>query len=314
MKKVLYVVLIVVLLIFAGIYIFIPKNLKISSAIIYKANREGVFHFLVADSNWAKWWPGEILDDDNGKKVFAYSGHDYRIQKLRYHALELSITQSKKSYNSLLKVMSFKTDSVGIEIDATVNTGNDPLSRVLGYSQAKKIKKSFDGMLVALRDRTSTVKDLYGYDIKNEKVQMQFLLSTNKVFPHYPTTEDIYSLVGIIREHISKTDGKEEFFPMLNIESKDSTNYFVRVGVPVNKKLPGGENVALMQMVKDGNILVTEVKGDPKTINKAIKQVEKYISDYQRSIIAIPFQSLETDRSKEPDSSKWITKIYYPVV
>lgn len=169
-------------------------------------------------------------------------------------------------------------------------------------------------MLVALRDRTGTVKDLYGYDIKNEKVQMQFLLSTNKVFPHYPTTEDIYSLVSIIRDHISKTDGKEEFFPMLNIESKDSINYFVRVGVPVNKKLPDGGNVALMQMVKDGNILVTEVKGDPKTINKAIKQVEKYISDYQRSIIAIPFQSLETDRSKEPDSSKWITKIYYPVV
>ena len=81
MKKVLYAVLIAVLLILGGIYIFIPKNLKISSAIIYNANREGVFHFLVEDSNWAKWWPGEILNDDNGKKVFAFSGYDYRVQK-----------------------------------------------------------------------------------------------------------------------------------------------------------------------------------------------------------------------------------------
>ena len=67
-------------------------------------------------------------------------------------------------------------------------------------------------------------------------------------------------------------------------------------------------------MVKNGNILVVEVRGDQQTINEAIKQIEKYITDYQRSIIAIPFQSLITDRSKESDSTKWITKIYYPVV
>ena len=88
----------------------------------------------------------------------------------------------------------------------------------------------------------------------------------------------------------------------------------VRIGIPVNKKLPEKENISLKQMVKNGNILVTEVRGDQKFINEAIKQTEKYITDYQRSIIAIPFQSMITDRTKEPDSTKWITKIYYPVV
>jgi len=36
--------------------------------------------------------------------------------------------------------------------------------------------------------------------------------------------------------------------------------------------------------------------------------------DYQRAIIAIPFQMLITDRTKETDSTKWITRLYYPVV
>jgi hypothetical protein len=29
--------------------------------------------------------------------------------------------------------------------------------------------------------------------------------------------------------------------------------------------------------------------------------------------MAIPFQSLVTDRSKQPDTTKWITNIYTPV-
>jgi hypothetical protein len=30
--------------------------------------------------------------------------------------------------------------------------------------------------------------------------------------------------------------------------------------------------------------------------------------------MAIPFQSLITDRVKEPDTAKWITKLYAPVL
>ena len=54
--------------------------------------------------------------------------------------------------------------------------------------------------------------------------------------------------------------------------------------------------------------------GGNQMIEQGLKQTEKYIRDYRRSIIALPFQSLETDRLKETDSTKWITKIYYPVV
>jgi hypothetical protein len=101
---------------------------------------------------------------------------------------------------------------------------------------------------------------------------------------------------------------------MLNIETKDSIVYFVRVGVPVNKKLPGTESATIKQMLKNGNILVAEVTGDRNKIEHALKQFEKYISDYRRSIVAIPFQSLETDRLKVTDSTKWVTKIFYPVI
>ena len=67
-------------------------------------------------------------------------------------------------------------------------------------------------------------------------------------------------------------------------------------------------------MLGGGNILITEVKGDNKEIQKAYTQIQHYISDYKRIAPAIPFESLVTDRRKQPDSSQWVTKIYYPVM
>jgi hypothetical protein len=37
------------------------------------------------------------------------------------------------------------------------------------------------------------------------------------------------------------------------------------------------------------------------------------MQDYGKSVVAIPFQYLVTDRLAEKDSSKWVTKIYQPI-
>ena len=66
-------------------------------------------------------------------------------------------------------------------------------------------------------------------------------------------------------------------------------------------------------MLKNGNILVGETKGGRTATDSAIKAMEAYTNDHNHFSIALPFLSLITDRTKEKDSSKWVTKIYYPV-
>jgi hypothetical protein len=63
-----------------------------------------------------------------------------------------------------------------------------------------------------------------------------------------------------------------------------------------------------------GDILVTEVRGGPHHIKKGLQQLEYYLNDYQRTSPAIPFESLITDRSIQPDTAQWVTRIYYPVI
>jgi hypothetical protein len=58
---------------------------------------------------------------------------------------------------------------------------------------------------------------------------------------------------------------------------------------------------------------MTEVRGGDYTVNQALEHLQEYMNDYQRATMAIPFQSWVTDRSAEKDTTKWVTKIYYPV-
>jgi hypothetical protein len=314
MKKILIILGIVVLLVLTCAWLFIPGKSKITRSTSYLANSQGVYDFLKVDTNWKKWWPGKSTAEADNKMSYTYSGYDFHIDKILYQAYEIILSKKKEDHSALMTIILVSNDSTRIEFTTEINAGTNPFKRIANYFKAKSIKKTFDSIIQSLVSYTKDVKNIYGFNIRNEKVEMEYLLSASTQLTHYPSTAEVYSLIEKIRDYLKTTDAKEEFSPMLNIETKDSVVYFVRVGVPVNKKLPGTESVSIKQMLKNGNILVSEVTGDRNNIEHALKQFEKYISDYRRSIVAIPFQSLETDRRKVTDSTKWVTKIYYPVI
>jgi effector-binding domain-containing protein len=84
------------------------------------------------------------------------------------------------------------------------------------------------------------------------------------------------------------------------------------LALPVNKILPDEGPFAFKRMVR-GLILVAEIKGGPSTIENAFQVFKTYVEDHNYTEIALPFQSLITDRQAEPDTAKWVTKLYYPV-
>jgi hypothetical protein len=314
MKKILIGIVILFLLSASSVYIFIPAKLTVSGSISFNANREGVYRFLSNENNWEKWWPGIVSTNSDGSHLFTYKEHSFKFNKVLYNFIELNFTSNNYSSGSLLKAIPFGIDSIGIELSTQLITGVDPFSRISAYFKARKIKKGFDDILAALEKYTGDLKNIYGIRVKKEKVQYQYLVSVKQSFSHYPAPAEIYAIVEKLRHYIKRSGGQELFFPMLNISTIDSSNYIAQVGLPIDKKLPEEGDISVKWMMKDGNILTADVTGTPTQIKEATKQVERYITDYQRTIIAIPFQMLITDRTKEPDSTKWVTRIYYPVV
>ena len=314
MKKISLTVIVLLILLISSAYIFIPGKLIVSSASSFNANRESVYRFLINDSNWNKWWPGTISKNNSDSLQFHYNNHSFQIQKILYDVMQLKLAGSHDSSVILLKVIPFATDTMGVELSSEFDASLNPISRVSEYFRAKKLKQDFDAIVLSLQKYASDLKNIYGIDIKKEKVQYQNVLSDKQTFSHFPTTEDIYAIVARLRNYINESGAKELFSPMLNIEKIDSTVYTAQVGLPVDRVLPSKDSMSSKWMMKGGNILSADITGGQKKVDDAMKQMEMYTRDYQRSIIAIPFQMLITDRRNEPDTTKWITRIYYPVV
>jgi hypothetical protein len=314
MKGIFIAVIVSLLLLLLTGYALIPRKLAVSSATSFGANRDGVYRFLINDSNWQKWWPGKISSVAKGSFQFTYKGIGLQIQKIFYDVIQLKLGDNDFSSTGFLKIVPYSIDSIAVELSTELVSGANPFSRISGYFRAKKIKHTMDDIVLAIREYTGNLKNIYGVLVKKEKVQYQHLLSANRSFSYYPRTADIYAMIDEVRNYINKSGAQEIFSPMLNIKMVDSTNYLVQVAVPVDRELPQEEGIDSKWMMKGGNILEGEVTGGQKQIDEAAKQIEIYIGDYQRTIIAIPFQMLITDRRKEPDSTKWITRIYYPVV
>ena len=144
-------------------------------------------------------------------------------------------------------------------------------------------------------------------------------VSTRTAFNHFPTTEEVYAMIGKLHEHIAKLNGKENSYPMLNIDSSGNKpaggsgkSYEVMVAIATDRLLPEQGDIKLKRMIR-GNILIAEVIGGQLTIKEGMSQMHEYVRDHQRTPAAIPFQLLVTDRLKEKDTSKWVTELRYPV-
>ncbi len=62
-----------------------------------------------------------------------------------------------------------------------------------------------------------------------------------------------------------------------------------------------------------GKILVTEITGGKNEITAAFAKLKTYMEDNRLVAPAIPFEMFVTNRVEQTDSTKWITKIYYPI-
>lgn len=121
-------------------------------------------------------------------------------------------------------------------------------------------------------------------------------------------------MIDKLKAFVQRNGAKQTGLPMLNIASNADGTYTTRVALPVDRKLKNEGDIQYRWMLGGGFILVTEVKGGPHRIQQAFSVMEEYIDDFDRVAPAIPFQSLVTDRRTEPDTGKWITKVYWPVM
>ncbi len=317
MKKLLITILLLFCVAFISAYIFIPAKIDFRKAIFIKVKQPIANRLLTDDSNWNKWWPKQNNQSKQDTTVtteanFSYKSYRYAVILKMIQGDSIIISNNSIRINSLLNIIPISSDSVAVQWIGQSETTSNPIKRFENYLQQKKIQNSVEELLQSMKLFLSNETNFYGITIDQEKVKDTILIATRNSSTNYPTTTEIYTLIKNLKDYILKQGATETNYPMLNV-TMESGRFSTMVAIPVNKLIAANNSFLLKRMVP-GKILITEVRGGGYTANEAIKLIEMYMNDYHLTSPAIPFQSLVIDRSKEPDTTKWVTKIYYPVM
>jgi hypothetical protein len=301
MKKWISGFIVILLLAVIGIYIFIPSSLQISAVNMLNSSANGSFRVLSDQKKWHGWFPTSI--DSNR----------YTIDKRLVYTVYVTIRSEGENISSVMQLLPISSDSTGIQWRCSIPTSNNPFTRIQRYQRAVGIKNEMDTILSRLSAYVKNPGNIYGFPIERTSFTDTLLLATKTTTNSYPTTNDIYQQVTLLRAHIEKEKSSSTGNPMANITKLDSNKFQLMVAMPVNRVMNDSKAFFFRRMIPGNGFIRFEVKGGPGTVKEALHQMQLYFSDYRKTAMAIPFEQLVTDRMAVPDTSQWITRIYMPV-
>jgi hypothetical protein len=309
MKRWILAFLTLILLIVASIYIFIPRKVIVSVATGISSSHDAAFRVISSDSSWASWWPGAVVT--TGK--FVLNGNNYSIENKMFQSIRLNLT-GEIIVNENLDVifLPVASDSLVLEWKTQLQSGSSPLDRLKTYWKAQQLEKDLKAVVNSFKKFVENTANVYGNKIEQTAVKDSIILVYSFSKPRYPSMEEVYSAINDLKAFAASKNARETNYPMLNVDSV-AGKFHVRVGLPVDREPDVNGTEFIVKRMVLGLILVSQVQGGPGSVKHGIRQVEQYMADFKRRSPAIPFESLIMDRSKEPDTSKWKTKIYYPV-
>lgn len=315
MKKWFAGILALLLLALAGIYLLIPSPLHIVRIASLRCTTGGAFRVLSDTGHWKKWWPCQQPDchcpsmDSGG---YVQGGLLYHLSGKSNSTLQVGIREGNTELETLVSFISLGPDSVALDWSGSLPAGKGPLARLSSYRRALRLADNISSLIGYLRPYLENPEHIYGMPISLSSISDTLLYATRKQTDTFPSTTDIYGMVSAIKAYTSSQGAKITGQPMLNITKIMNAKYQVMVALPVDHTIRGNGEIFERKMIP-GNFMVAYVKGGPYSVNQAMEQMQLYFDDYRKVSMAIPFQSLVTDRLEQPDTSRWVTKIYAPV-
>ncbi len=309
MKRLLLFVIVLVAAVVAFFYFRIPSKEAYSYRAVFRCTNNAAIRLLHDSTQWKNWWAGK----QEQATSYSFNNRTYHFQQMILPGIETKTTVGTDSVTAFFQVFPYNVDSAYFEWSYVFAYSSNPVTKIKQHLQLRSLKNDFKQFLTAVKPFFEDEKNTYGMDVENQRVKDSTLISMKKTFDHYPSTEDIYSLVTAVKNYIKEKGGEESNAPMLNILPSTNNQYEVMIGIPTKKDVEEQEPFKRKKMIL-GYILVGEVKGGMATVAAAEKRMADYAFDHQKTAPAIPFQSLITDRMQEKDTGKWITRIYYPVL
>jgi hypothetical protein len=308
MKKWLILISVFVIACLTTLYFFFSATQTETYETIVRCPPKAVARYIINKDKWQQWWPGKKIDDS----IYSYQNCNYKIGEILLNGFKTVVYHDNDSLNGFLQFIYFGTDSTQLKWTSDYTFSKNPLKRLEQSKEVNAMNNTTVTLLNEMKNFFSIPSNVYGMKIEAGKVKDSTMLALKQTFDHYPSTEEVYSMIRSVQNYVKENGGEESNSPMLNVHKEGPARYETMIAVPTNKDLPAIGKFELKKMVL-GNILKAEVIGGINRVKEGEIEMENYVDDYHKLSPAIPFQSLITDRISQPDSTKWITRLYYPI-
>ena len=251
-------------------------------------------------SRWPEWWPKN-------------SGYTYKIKEIQYGSVLLSVKRRDGSMlDGEIRMAPLSPDSILVVWTCGAAGGWDLSNKVRVYLHAGDIRRDMAAILDSMKSFVGKPKNIYGVGFYRTLSNDTTLLTITSVGVAYPTTAEVYSKVDSLRQYIKSEGAGENGAPWLNVTKLGDKEYRSMVAIPVDRRLKGTARILPKQFVP-WKMIEGDVYGGVQTVEKAFELMQRYKTDNNLTIMALPYQTLLTDRRREPDTTKWVTRICAPI-
>jgi hypothetical protein len=308
MKKLFWGLLIVLFAIISISFAFIRNNIEITGSKKMAIPAASLKRGLLLFNSWNIWW-----NVDNPSTSFFFSNPTQSIAEDGLPVAQFQLSYNGYNTTGLFEIKPINADSCTLYYyTATICESYSLIIRLQHFFRAIQLKKLLDTQLEKATAYYNNATNIYGITIVQAKVKDSTLISTKIITTDTPSATTVYKMIANLETYISQHQGTIQNMPMLNITRIDTAHVHTMVAIPLLQDIPTSDEFIIKKMIL-GNILETNVIGDNQTIAKGFEGLKNYASDYRKLAPAIPFQSLLTNRLQEKDSTKWKTRLSYPV-
>lgn len=294
-------IILILLITTCAVYVFIPRTLVVSIYTKANCSSQGALRIMNMEHFWEEL-PGVIHGSDHYRLTGKYF---QRVTIARQRGDGEAASQVEGS----VRVVPLSwDDTVVLQWSSSSPSSLNPLKRVIQYENAKSIKRDMAVFLDTLASFLGKKENIYGIDVKGGLLKDTEMVTTRWSRSVYPGTADIYEKIGLLRKYIAAQGAREIDYPMLNVTRSKNDSFEIMVAVPVNKRLAGTPVIIPKQFVS-WKTMEAEVRGGAATVENAMWQLRYYVTDYRHTFMSIPFQSLVTERIREPDTLQWVTRV-----
>lgn len=271
------------------IYFLIPTKRRLSSSVIGLRTMAAVSRSFKDTSRWGEWWP-------------VSAGYTFKISRLSYADAQVAVRWGgDHEMDGRLRIAPLNGDSVLINWEGEVSA-----------REKRESQQAVDTILGAYKAFVEDATRLYGVRFKPAMSGDSTLVVIISMSSSYPSVGEVYKKIDSLRQYIAGQGAREMNPPMLNVTELARGSYRVTVGISVSRSLPGKGTILPKRFVP-WKMIEGEVHGGTSTVERAFRELWNFKADYGLQIMAMPFQSLITDRRQEPDTLKWVTMVCAPI-